>query len=321
MSSTPPPGAIEVVDLQKHYGSLQALRGVSFRIDHGEVVGFLGPNGAGKSTAMKCLTGYIAPTGGAARIQGHDVLTEPTAARRLLGYLPENAPLYTDMRVRDYLDYVGRVRGLGESERARAIDKAAERCGIQERLGQQVGELSKGYRQRVGLAQALLHEPPILVLDEPTTGLDPNQIVEIRNLIRDIGRKRTVLLSTHILSEVQATCDRVIIIHQGQLVADGRTAEITAREAGGLLLQVTFAPGKVDPDRDELAEALQALPGVRQLSRVEAERPGWSSFELLAASDLRQELFRLAVARGLEIVELGREKTNLEEVFRRLTGR
>ncbi len=311
--------AIRVDDLQKTYGELRALKGISFEISEGEVVGFLGPNGAGKSTAMKILTGFIAPTGGSATIKGHDVLVDSLQARRHLGYLPENAPLYTDMRVGDYLDYVGRIRGLGPAERAAAQHRVAEQCGILPRLGQRIGELSKGYRQRVGLAQALLHSPPILVLDEPTTGLDPNQIVEIRNLIRELGRRRTVLLSTHILSEVQATCDRVIIIHQGRLVADGATAEVTTREQGGLLVHATFAAGSVALGRDAVRSAIDAMDGVRRVADVEAERPEWLAFEVLADCDVRASLFELAASRGLRLVELGREKTNLEEVFRRLT--
>lgn len=311
--------AIEVSDLRKHYGALQALQGISFRVEPGEVVGFLGPNGAGKSTAMKVLTGFIAPTAGTARVMGHDVLTDSLQARQHLGYLPENAPIYADMRVRDYLDYVGRIRGLGGAERDRAIDRVAGQCGIGDRLGQQVGELSKGYRQRVGLAQALLHAPPILILDEPTTGLDPNQIVEIRNLIREIGRKRTVLLSTHILSEVQATCDRVVIIHQGRLVADGNTAEVTTREQGGQLVQAVFAAGKVALDRPAVRRALEGLPGVQRVSDLQAEDPAWHAFEVLADRDPRAAIFQLAVERSLTLVELARERTNLEEVFRRLT--
>ncbi|RME24015.1 MAG: ATP-binding cassette domain-containing protein [Deltaproteobacteria bacterium] len=315
-----PMPAIQVHDLRKSYGDLQALKGISFEISEGEVVGFLGPNGAGKSTAMKILTGFIAPTGGSASIQGHDVLLDSLEARRNLGYLPEHAPLYTDMRVGDYLDFVGRIRGFGPAERAAARHRVAEQCGVLPRLGQRIGELSKGYRQRVGLAQALLHSPPILILDEPTTGLDPNQIVEIRNLIRELGRRRTVLLSTHILSEVQATCDRVIIVHQGRIVADGATAEVTTHEQGGLLVHATFAAGSVALGRDAIRRAITAIDGVRQVRDLEAEQPQWHAFEVLAGRDVRQDLFSLARDRGLSLVELGREKTNLEEVFRRLTG-
>ena len=311
--------AIEVRDLRKQYGSFEALRGVSFQVEHGEVVGFLGPNGAGKSTAMKILTGFLAPTGGSAAIEGHDVLTEPMLARERLGYLPESAPIYPDMRVGEYLEFVGQVRGLGSAERAAAIRRVAAQVGIEPRLRQLVGELSKGYRQRVGLAQALIHNPSILILDEPTTGLDPNQIVEIRNVIREIGRHKTVMLSTHILSEVQATCDRVIIVHRGEIVADGPTGEITTRDQGGLMLRVVLTAGKVAPAHAAVTGALEQITGVERVRRVEAEDEAWHAYELLAARDVRAEVFQLAVDRGLVLLELSLERSNLEGVFRRLT--
>lgn len=313
--------AIQVRELHKSYGNHVALRGISFEVNEGEVVGFLGPNGAGKSTAMKIITGFLAPSGGSAAIQGHDVLLSPIEARGKIGYLPENAPIYPDMVVRDFLEYVGRVRGLGRAERATAIERVADQCGIPDRLGQRVGELSKGYRQRVGLAQALIHSPPILILDEPTTGLDPNQIVEIRNLIREIGRHKTVVLSTHILSEVQATCDRVVIINRGTLVADGATDEVTTRTRGGQLLQLTLAPGKVAPSAEAVAAALAHVSGVERVKAIEAATSEQYAFEVLASVDVRAELFRLAVDQGLVLLEMSREKSNLEEVFRRLTQR
>jgi len=312
--------AIEVRELRKNYGEHVALRGISFKVEQGEVVGFLGPNGAGKSTAMKIITGYLAPTGGKAFVDGIEVLADPIEAQKRLGYLPEHAPIYLDMRVRDFLDYVGKIRGLGRVERARAIDKVAEQCGIAPRLGQQISALSKGYRQRVGLAQALLHSPPILILDEPTTGLDPNQIVEIRNLIREIGRKRTVILSTHILSEVQATCDRVIIVNKGELVADGSTDDVTARTQGGQLLHIELAPGSVDPGADTVSERLSAIAGVTRVQRTEVANARHYGFELLTEGDLRADIFKFAVDQGLVLLELAPERTNLEEVFRRLTA-
>jgi ABC-2 type transport system ATP-binding protein len=311
--------AIEVEGLQKFYGEHQALRGLSFKVDEGEVVGFLGPNGAGKSTAMKIITGYIAPSGGSARVRGHDVLMAPIEARRHLGYLPENAPIYPDMRVRDFLEYMGRVRGMGQAERARGIERVSQQCAIEPRLGQLVGELSKGYRQRVGLAQALLHDPAILILDEPTTGLDPNQIVEIRNLIREIGRHKTVILSTHILPEVQATCDRVIIIHRGQLVADGSTEQIISGTGAGQLLHLCYAPGKVAPQRSTVLASIGAVPGVERVREVEDSDPSAFRYEVLAREDVRARLFQLAVDQGMIVLELARERTTLEEVFRRLT--
>jgi len=311
--------AIELKNLHKSYGNHVALRGISFSVNEGEVVGFLGPNGAGKSTAMKILTGYLTPTDGSAAIHGIDVLTNPIAAQEKIGYLPENAPIYPDMRVADYLDYIGRIRKLGSASRARAIDKVAEQCAIQDRLRQAVRELSKGYRQRVGLAQAMLHSPSILILDEPTTGLDPNQIVEIRNLIREIGRSKTVILSTHILSEVQATCDRVVIIHRGTLVADGSTDDVITRTQGGLLVQVTYAPGQVVPAADTVAGWISAIDGVERVMPQQSTDPTRYSYEVLASSDVRPALFQLAVDQKLVLLELSREKTDLEEVFRRLT--
>jgi len=312
--------AIEVQGLKKRYGQHEALKGIDMSIEAGEVVGFLGPNGAGKSTAMKILTGFLSPTDGVARIAGHDVVAQPIEARSQIGYLPENAPIYPDMRVREFLDYVARIRGLGPAERDRAIGRVAAQCGLEERLQQLVGTLSKGYRQRVGLAQALIHQPRILILDEPTTGLDPNQIVDIRNLVRDIGRNRTVLLSTHILSEVQATCDRVIIINRGELVADGTTAEVTARTQGGTLVQVLLAPGAVNPPRDRVLAALQALEGVTQVRPMEAADPAHHALQIMANRDIRADVFALAVNQGMTLLELAPEKTNLEEVFRRLTA-
>jgi len=312
--------AIEVRGLEKAYGQQVALRGVDFSVQKGEVVGFLGPNGAGKSTAMKILTGFLAPSGGSAFIDGYDVLGEPIAARSRLGYLPEHAPLYLDMRVEDYLRYMGEVRGLARATLKRAIDRVSEETGITERQKQPIGALSKGYRQRVGLAQALLHSPPILILDEPTTGLDPNQIVEIRNLIREVGRSKTVLLSTHILSEVQATCDRVIIIHRGKIVADGSTESITNRASGGQLLHVELAPGRVAWAPAAIRAGLAQLPGVDRLSEREAAHAEHTAVELLCTCDQRAAIFQWAVDQGLVLLELAPERTDLEEVFRRLTA-
>ena len=308
---------IEVDGLRRSYGDFEALRGVSFSVRAGEIVGLLGPNGAGKSTCMKVLTGFLAPTGGAARICGHDVLTEPLAVRSKLGYLPEGAPLYSDMRVRPYLDFVGRVRGLGQAERARAIERVADQCGIAQRLSQRIGTLSRGYRQRVGLAQALLHEPPILILDEPTTGLDPNQIVEIRTLIREVGATRTVILSTHILPEVQVTCDRVLIIHEGALIADERTERMVQGDRVQRLV-VGLGPGKVHADADALSAQLAALPGVLEV-RPAAPADTAYRFQLRAEGDVRATVSRWAATHGHVLLELATARSSLEEVFRRLT--
>ena len=235
---------------------------------------------------MKILTGFIAPSAGKASIQGHETLADPLAAQKCIGYLPENAPIYPDMRVRDYLRYIGRIRGLGKAELARAIERVATETGIDERLGQSVGNLSKGYRQRVGLAQALLHSPPILILDEPTTGLDLNQIVEIRNLIREIYRKRTVILSTHILTEVQATCDRVIIINRE---CRRRHRRRDRRTRGGVLLSVVFGAGTVAlPDKVQVEDG--SLDGVERVRVQEVEADTYA-FEALASADIRRAVF------------------------------
>lgn len=310
---------IEVHGLSKRFGDFQALRGVEFTVNKGEIVGFLGPNGAGKSTTMKILTGFWSPSEGTATVAGFDVVTETLEVRRRIGYLPESAPIYADMRVLDYLHFVGQVRGMAEGERAAAIDRVCGECDIADRLHQRVGTLSKGYRQRVGLAQALLHQPPILILDEPTSGLDPNQILAIRNLIRRIGESRTVILSTHILQEVQATCDRVLILNRGHIVADAPTDQIRSEQAGGALVRVSYAPGTVKLAPAAIAEKLRAVPGVTRVTEQGADDDVGVPFEILADRDVRSELFQLAVDNGLRLLELSKEKSTLEEVFRRLT--
>ncbi|MFN7146160.1 MAG: ABC transporter ATP-binding protein, partial [Myxococcota bacterium] len=271
---------IEVRELSKHYGGFPALGGVSFRVDSGEIVGFLGPNGAGKTTTMKILTGFLSPTGGAAKVAGFDVVTESLEVRRRIGYLPESAPIYAEMRVIDYLDFIGRVRGMPQAERVTAIERAATECDVTDRLHQRIGTLSKGYRQRVGLAQALLHQPPILILDEPTSGLDPNQILAIRNLIRRIGRSRTVILSTHILQEVQATCDRVLILNRGAIVADAPTEQIQSTARGGALVKVVLGAGTVRLTTPALKALLEGLPGVTRVTEQSAEAPDLQAFEV-----------------------------------------
>jgi ABC-2 type transport system ATP-binding protein len=312
--------AIQVQALHKSYGRHEALRGIDFEVEAGEIVGFLGPNGAGKSTAMKILTGFLSPSSGTARIFGHEVITDPIPARRKMGYLPENAPIYPDMRVQDYLRFVARIRGLGRAEQVTSITRTAHQCGLEDRLEQSIGSLSKGYRQRVGLAQALIHSPEILILDEPTTGLDPNQIVEIRNLIRTLGQTRTVVLSTHILSEVRATCDRVIIIHQGRIVADGSTDDVASSSDGGQLLQVEIAPGNVALGPEALLEWVRSIEGVEEITLQQSAHPEHHQMEILANRDVRAEIHKLATDQGLVLLEISRAASSLEEVFRRLTS-
>ena len=310
--------AIEIKNIQKKYGSHVAVDDLSFSISTGEVVGFLGPNGAGKSTTMKILCGFLAPSAGEAFINGIHVLKSPTKAQKLIGYLPENAPVYTDMRIDDYLDYIGKIRHLGRNERAFAIDKVSRQCGITQRLGQKISELSKGFRQRVGLAQALLHDPPILILDEPTTGLDPNQIVEIRNLISAIGKKKTILLSTHILGEVQATCNRVVILHKGKKKDDGPVNDVISRAQQGFSLTVHFKndkviiPGEIVKEKltEQFASAqIQPLPCIKNEHK----------FRIQTSTDIRSKLFKYAVESGLIMLELSQSRTDLEEAFQMLT--
>jgi len=309
---------IEVEGLRKHFGDHVAVDVISFSIGRGEVVGFLGPNGAGKSTTMKMLTGFISPTAGSTRVGGIDVLEDPVGARRKVGYLPEASPVYPEMQVQEYLDFVGRMRGLPQAERAAAIDRSVQLTGLNERRRQLVGTLSKGFKQRVGLAQAILHDPDILILDEPTSGLDPNQIVDIRSLIRELGRSKTVVLSTHILSEVQASCDRVLIINKGRLVADGPTDEITASGIGDVV-SLIVVPGAVRRSDEDILQAYGAVGGVLEVRSIPALGENETRLQVRTADDVRPALFETAVELGVVLVELRQERSNLEDVFRHLT--
>src|SRR5258708_16214952 len=252
---------ISIEGLTKDYGTTHALQGLNFQVPRGQIVGFLGPNGAGKSTTMKILAGYATPTAGTARIAGMDVTVDSIATRRLLGYLPENNPLYEEMIVVDFLDFVAQVRGIPAAERRARMKNTAERCGLVSVIGKKIGELSKGFRQRVGLAQAILHNPDLLILDEPTSGLDPNQIVEIRSLIKELGKEKTVILSTHILSEVQSTCSRVLIINDGRLVADDSPERLPTSEGGSVSLVLGSRSGNKLEQATVMA-ALKSVPGV-----------------------------------------------------------
>jgi len=309
---------VSVEGVGRTYGPFTALNDVSFSIESGEIVGLLGPNGAGKSTTMKILTGYLAPTSGQVTVCGCDVLDDPIGVRANIGYLPESAPVYQEMLVGKYLEFIARSRGLGAAERARAVDATIEECGLAERVTQRISTLSKGYRQRVGLAQALLHQPKFLILDEPTSGLDPNQKRDMRAIIRRIGATRTVLLSTHILPEVELTCDRVIIINKGRLVADGATKSILT---GGTEYSLTlgFGTGKVETTEEVLRAEIGAMPhviGVASAAPVDEV----VRLTVRASQDIRAELFGWAVRQGHVLVELATDKRNLEDVFERLTS-
>ena len=308
---------IEVKDLSKTYGALQALKSVSFQIDKGEIVGFLGPNGAGKSTTMKIITGYIPQSGGTVTVDGKDTSEHSLEVRRRIGYLPEANPLYTEMLVYDYLEYVATIRGIAGRNRHARIADVCNLCGLADRVGQEIGTLSKGYRQRVGLAQALIHEPDILILDEPTSGLDPNQIVEIRNLIKNLGANRTIILSTHNLPEVMATCNRMLIVHNGELVADGTPSDLQAREEDRQRVRVVLRSA----DTDAARTALGAIEGVTQVTDDITADADAHAFELTAdkAASVRPAIFELAKANGWDLLELHRQVLDLEGIFRKLT--
>ncbi|MDX1741221.1 MAG: ATP-binding cassette domain-containing protein [Rhodothermales bacterium] len=306
---------IEVRSLTKKYGAERAVDGISFNVDRGEVLGFLGPNGAGKSTTMKVITCFLPPTEGTVIVDGEDVRQQALEVRRKIGYLPENTPLYHDMTTYDYLRFVAEMRSIPSGEQSDRISQMVDVCGLETVLGKRIEALSKGFRQRVGLAQAMIHNPPILILDEPTSGLDPNQIVEIRELIQTVGREKTVILSTHILSEVQASCDRVLIINRGRLVADGTPDDLLASFAGGQRLHF----GLTGPGLD-VEEKLEAIEGVRVVERktVTDDEVVWT-LAVDGNADQRPALFGLAVSEGWNLTELHRDRANLEDVFRQLT--
>lgn len=308
---------IEVADLVKEYGPIRALDGVSFSVRQGDVVGFLGPNGAGKTTCMKIITGFLAATSGTVMVDGRDVVQDGVAVRSRIGYLPENAPLYTDMSGREYLRFVATVRGIADKDVAARIDAVAKTVGVGHVLDQEIGTLSKGYRQRVGLAQAMIHDPEILILDEPTSGLDPNQIVEIRQLIKELGQDRTVILSTHNLHEVTASCNRIIVIHRGRIAADGTPDQIQAAHGGGNSFLLTARTGDVS----SLGSALSRIPGASGVTPLESGETGAVAFCIEAARDidLRAAVFDACVAHQSTILELRRERLDLESIFQRIT--
>ena len=308
---------ITVKNLTKQYGDFRAISDLTFEVMKGEVLGFLGPNGAGKTTTMKILTCFIAPTEGTARVMGYDVFESPLDVRRNVGYLPESAPLYTDMAVLEYLEFIAEVRGVPADVRNAKLKRMTDLCGLSDRLGSEIRTLSKGYRQRVGLAQAMVHEPPILILDEPTSGLDPNQIVEIRQLIKEIGKERTVILSTHNLPEVQASCDRVLIVNRGKIAATGTPEELQAGKGSHY-----FVTYELPADEGAPAAAKEALGGLGGVDRVieTGREDRATSFRIEArGDDLRAALFRLAVDKSWTLLELRMQAINLEDVFRQLT--
>jgi ABC-2 type transport system ATP-binding protein len=305
---------IEVEKVTKDYKNIRALEEVSFRIGSGEVVGLLGPNGAGKTTLLKILTGFFEPTSGLVKVGGIDVEEDPLGVRRLVGYLPENAPLYPEMLVQDYLLMMADLRDLRDEERRRLLSRCIESTGISEVLTRPVGELSKGFRQRVGLAQAILHEPKILILDEPTSGLDPSQIVEVRNLIRGLASRSTVLVSTHILSEVEQSCERVLVLINGKLKADARLSELTASSR----VRVSYA---TEEKPDSIRAGLLDLPGVSSVE-LEAAEAGQVALSVGGESeaDLERLVYDRSRERGWPLRELRRDTRTLESVYRGISA-
>jgi ABC-2 type transport system ATP-binding protein len=291
-----------------------AIQNLSFEVDKGEIVGFLGPNGAGKSTTMRILSSYMPATSGYAYIAGHDVFSDSLKARRHLGYLPESVPLYGDMRVNEYLRYRGSLKGLSGKKLRNRADAVKELCSVKEVENKLISSLSKGYRQRVGLAEALIHEPDLLILDEPTIGLDPNQIRHVRELIKSLGKRHTILLSTHILSEVEVTCSRVIIIHRGKIEASDTPENLVGRIRTSGTVRVEVLPGSDNP-----VEMLEKIVGVKSVTANQED--GWHrcSIRVEANSDLREDIFHLAVERRWTIRELTQERATLEDVFVELT--
>jgi ABC-2 type transport system ATP-binding protein len=306
---------IEVQHLTKRYGPFTAVDDVSFKAERGEILGFLGPNGAGKTTTMRILTGYMPPTEGQAVVAGYNVLDQPIEAKRRTGYLPETPPLYPDMTVRDYLDFCARIKGVPRAGRKARIDTVMGRTRIADMASRHCAKLSKGYRQRVGLAQALLHNPDVLILDEPTAGLDPKQIIETRQLIKELGGDHTVILSTHILPEVSQTCHRVVIINKGRVVAVDTPDNLTSRLRGSESMYVQVdAPG-VDP-----RPALQRVPGVKRVEVSDA-RGNVNGYEIESETgrDVRRELAAAVVSHGWGLLELRPMRMSLEEIFLHLT--
>jgi ABC-2 type transport system ATP-binding protein len=306
---------IEVQNISKSFGPTQAVKNVSFSVNRGEVVGFLGPNGAGKSTTMRILTCYLPADEGTAKLAGFDVATQSLEVRRRIGYLPENNPLYMEMGVLESLYYIAALRNIPQAARKAKIRKVLDMCGLEPILSKDIGELSKGFRQRLGLAHALIHDPDIMILDEPTIGLDPNQIIEIRNLIKSIGREKTVILSSHILPEVSATCDRVLIINRGEIVGSGTPEELASMAKGGQAIHATIRGPLA-----EIRDRLQAVAGVREVI-VSGEDNGISRLTINTApgADLCEEIFFLVSRNNWSLNELYRETITLEDVFRELT--
>ncbi|MEK9148970.1 MAG: ATP-binding cassette domain-containing protein [Candidatus Desantisbacteria bacterium] len=305
---------IQVEKLTKSYGSYQALKEITFSVEKGEILGFLGPNGAGKTTTMRILTCFFPATSGKATVAGFDVFEEPHEVRKRIGYLPENVPLYRDMSVKDYLSFVAGIKGVPGRDVKKRVDVVMDECGLTHMSHKLINELSKGYRQRVGLAQALVNEPEVLILDEPTAGLDPKQIIDIRKLIKDLAGKRTIILSTHILPEVSMTCQRVVIINEGKVIAVDTPQNLTSKIQGAGRIVV-----KIDGPWQEVLKGLQGISGVNKVDRKDASN-GLSEFVIDTAKglDLRKEIAPVTVKNGWGLLELRPVEMSLEEIFVKL---
>jgi len=305
---------ITVENLTKAYGPQKAVNNISFEIKTGEVVGFLGPNGAGKSTTMKMISCYMTPTNGDVKLDQYSIHAEPEEIKKRIGYLPENNPLYTEMPILEYLRFTAEIQGMEKSRISERIHEMVELCGLDIEKHKKIGELSKGYRQRVGLAQAMIHDPEVLILDEPTTGLDPNQIIEIRKLIKKLGKEKTVLLSSHILSEVEATCDRILIINKGRIVADGTSSTLRQEAQGQELLTV-----QIEAENGEVKKELLKLASVATVEPVE-DKESFFRVQSKPESSSRKSVFDLCVKKKWYLTEMTGIETRLEDVFRELTN-
>ena len=307
-------GMIEVKELSKWYGSYPAVEGVSFEVKKGEIVGFLGPNGAGKTTTMRVITGFMPPTNGTARVAGHDVVKESREARKYIGYLPETVPLYTDMTVQAYLSFMGTLRGMNPKRIKTRIDEVIDICRLGDYRKSLIGKLSKGFRQRVGIAQATLHEPQVLVLDEPTIGIDPIQVVETRNLIKDVGREHTIILSTHILPEVSMVCGRVLIINEGQIIAEDSPRNLADRLQG-----VEKVQAEIRGPKEQVTRALNDIRGVVNVSVMADGNRSVYTVEAKRGLDLRSTISRMVISNGWALLTIQLVGMSLEEIFLQLT--
>lgn len=301
--------SLQIEHLTKTYGPQKAVNNISFEVKKGEIVGFLGPNGAGKSTTLKIATSYLPPSSGTVKVGGYDVIANPMAVKRITGYLPEHNPLYLDLYVHEYLNFVGRLYGLSGSPLKSRVEEVIHLCGLVREQNKKIENLSKGYRQRTGLAQALIHDPEVLILDEPTSGLDPNQLVEIRRLIRQVSANKTVIFSTHIMQEVEAICDRVVVINRGEIVANEKLSDILKRNSGAATVVAEF-------ESPIQSSELEQIAGVERAVGLGANR---YRLHYPSGTDIRPEIFRYAADRRLSLIGLKQEENSLESVFRELT--